>query len=67
MKARVLTRREKPVLTLLAEGHDVRFAARTLNITLSTCRSYVKSILAKLDARTQLQAVASARRMQLLA
>lgn len=67
LKAPLLTRREKQVLTLLADGRDVRTVARNLNLSLSTCRSYVKSILAKLDAHTQLQAVASARRMQLLA
>jgi DNA-binding NarL/FixJ family response regulator len=67
MAVPLLTRREKQVLTLLADGRDVRTTARSLNITISTCRGYVKSILAKLDARTQLQAVASARRMQLLA
>lgn len=67
MKAPVLTRRERQVLALLAEGRDVRTTARDLNIAPSTCRSYVKAILAKLDSRTQLQAVASARRLQLLA
>lgn len=63
----VLTRRERQVLTLLAEGSDVPTTARTLNIAQNTCRGYVKSILAKLGAHSQLQAVASARRLQLLA
>lgn len=67
VKVPVFTRRERQVLALLAEGRDVRTTARDLNIAPSTCRSYVKAILAKLDARTQLQAVASARRLQLLA
>jgi DNA-binding NarL/FixJ family response regulator len=67
IKVPLLTGRERQVLALLAEGRDVRTMARSLNITLNTCRGYVKSILSKLDAHTQLQAVASARRMQLLA
>jgi DNA-binding NarL/FixJ family response regulator len=66
-EAPALTRREMQVLVLLAEGCDVRTTARNLNITLNTCRGYVKSILSKLDSRTQLQAVASARKLQLLA
>lgn len=66
-KAPALTRREMQVLVLLAEGSDVRTTARNLDITVNTCRGYVKSILSKLDSRTQLQAVASARKLQLLA
>lgn len=66
-EAPALTRREMQVLALLAEGCDVRTTARNLNITVNTCRGYVKSILRKLDSRTQLQAVASARKLQLLA
>ncbi|NMR31955.1 LuxR C-terminal-related transcriptional regulator [Crystallibacter degradans] len=63
----MLTRRERQVLTFLAEGSDVPATDRKLNITQNTCRGYVKSILAKLGAHSQLQAVASARRLHLLA
>jgi DNA-binding NarL/FixJ family response regulator len=59
-----LRRRERQVLALLAEGCDARAAAKRLNVTLNTCRGYVKSVLSKLDAHTQLEAVA--RRMRLL-
>jgi len=52
-----LTRREHEVLTLLAGGRDVRSISQELDISLNTCRSYVKSLLAKLGAHSQLEAV----------
>ncbi len=61
-----LTQRERSVLRLMAEGYDVRSNARTLGISQNTCRGYVKSILAKLGAHTQLEAVVAARRLDLL-
>ena len=61
-----LTRRERAVLRLMAEGYDVRANASTLGISQNTCRGYVKSILAKLGAHTQLEAVVAARKLDLL-
>ncbi|MHA7154136.1 response regulator [Arthrobacter sp. TMN-50] len=61
-----LTQRELEVLSLMAAGSDVRANARTLGITENTCRGYVKSILAKLGAHSQLEAVAVAARLGLL-
>lgn len=61
-----LTQRERAVLQLMAEGHDVRFNAKTLGISQNTCRGYVKSILAKLGAHSQLEAVVAARKLDLL-
>jgi DNA-binding NarL/FixJ family response regulator len=55
-----LTRREHEVLQLLAEGLDTRGIARKLNISVNTCRGYIKSLLARLGAHSQLQAVAIA-------
>jgi len=55
-----LTKREHEVLQLLAEGLDTRGIARTLNISVNTCRGYIKSLLARLGAHSQLQAVAIA-------
>lgn len=52
-----LTPREHDVLTLLAAGRDVRAISKELAISVSTCRSYVKSLLAKLGAHSQLEAV----------
>lgn len=61
-----LTQRELEVLRLMAQGHSVSANARTLRITPNTCRGYVKTILAKLDAHSQLEAVAKATRLGLL-
>jgi DNA-binding NarL/FixJ family response regulator len=57
-----LTPREQEVLLLLAEGVDARTIARRLGISVNTCRGYVKSIFLKLDAHSQLEAVAIARK-----
>jgi DNA-binding NarL/FixJ family response regulator len=62
----VLTGRERTVLGLLDSGLDARAIARELSISLHTCRGYVKSILAKLDCHSQLEAVVAARRLGLL-
>ncbi|HRO30083.1 MULTISPECIES: response regulator [Micrococcaceae] len=61
-----LTARELDVLRLMAQGYDVTRNARTLGISTHTCRGYVKSILAKLDAHSQLEAVAAATRLGML-
>lgn len=61
-----LTQRERDVLTLLSGGWDVRGISRRLMISEVTCRGYVKTLLVKLDAHTQLQAVVTAGRLGLL-
>lgn len=61
-----LTQREHEVLSLLANGRSVRQIAEQLGITETTCRGYVKTILVKLDAHSQLQAVVAAWRLGLL-
>jgi DNA-binding NarL/FixJ family response regulator len=61
-----LTEREREVLQLLSRGLDPQAIARELRISLHTCRGHVKSILAKLDAHTQLQAVVKATRLGLI-
>jgi DNA-binding NarL/FixJ family response regulator len=61
-----LSPREQDVLELLADGSDVRSIAEELGISLNTCRGYVKSLLAKLNAHSQLEAVAVANRNGLL-
>lgn len=61
-----LTPRESEVLQLLGEGRAVRDIAATLRLSEETCRGYVKNVLAKLGARTQLQAVVVAWRTGLL-
>jgi DNA-binding NarL/FixJ family response regulator len=61
-----LTGREQEVLQLLADGLDARAAAKQLGISLHTCRGYIKSLLVKLEAHSQLQAVAVATRSGLV-
>jgi DNA-binding NarL/FixJ family response regulator len=65
--AGTLTGREHEVLRLMGQGMDVRTISRDLGISPHTCRGYVKSILAKLDAHSQLEAVMTAIRLGLLA
>lgn len=64
--APLLTARELSVLRLMATGNDVRTNAGILGISESTCRGHVKSILSKLHAHSQLEAVATATRRGLL-
>ncbi|MBM6398921.1 response regulator transcription factor [Phycicoccus sonneratiae] len=61
-----LTAREDEVLHLLAEGLDPGSIARRLGISRHTSRGYVAALLTKLDAHSQLEAVAVARRRGLL-
>lgn len=55
-----LTPREKEILALMAEGADNRAVAERLHISYATVRTHVRSILTKLGARSQLDAVAKA-------
>jgi DNA-binding NarL/FixJ family response regulator len=61
-----LTEREKEVLALLAAGLDPQTIARQLGIRVHTCRGYVRNILQKLGAHSQLEAVAIATQSELL-
>jgi DNA-binding NarL/FixJ family response regulator len=57
-----LTPREQEVLEGLAQGLDTRTIARRLGISQNTCRGYVKALMVKLDAHTQLEVVVTASR-----
>jgi DNA-binding NarL/FixJ family response regulator len=57
-----LTHREQEILALMIQGADNRTVARRLSISYATVRTHVRSILAKLGARSQLEAVAKATR-----
>lgn len=57
-----LTARELDVLRLLADGFDSTHAAQELSISVHTCRGYIKNVLRKLGAHSQLQAVLIAAR-----
>jgi len=61
-----LTRRELDVLRLMAAGKDVRSNSKVLAISENTCRGYVKAILAKLGAHSQLEAVVIATKLGLV-
>lgn len=55
-----LTRREHDVLRLLAAGSSNRDIAVRLKISYTTVRGYVRSVIEKLDAHSELEAVARA-------
>ena len=55
-----LTRRELQVLRLLATGLSNRDIALQLGVRYTTVRSYVRSLIEKLDAHSELEAVARA-------
>jgi DNA-binding NarL/FixJ family response regulator len=61
-----LTPREIEVLYLLAKGRDTPTIAAALYLSVHTVRGYVKEVLRKLGAHSQLEAVAMARRAGLL-
>jgi two-component system nitrate/nitrite response regulator NarL len=57
-----LTRREREALHLLAEGASTGEMTVRLGVSYNTVRNHVQRILAKLGARSKLEAVAIARR-----
>ncbi len=61
----LLTPREMEGLTYLGPGMPVPRIARSLGISLHTCRGYVKSLDAKLGVSTQLKAVIKAQQLGL--
>jgi DNA-binding NarL/FixJ family response regulator len=60
------TAREYEMLRLLARGMTSREIAAELFLSVNTVRSYVQSLLAKLDARNRIEAVAIARENRLI-
>jgi DNA-binding NarL/FixJ family response regulator len=61
-----LTARELEVLGLMGQGMAPDAIAHLLNIRVNTCRSYVKTIHARLGVRSQLEAVVEAHRLGLI-
>ena len=57
-----LTQREREVLALLIDGLSAEEIAETRYVALTTVRSQIRSVLRKLGVRSQLAAVARARR-----
>jgi DNA-binding NarL/FixJ family response regulator len=61
-----LTRRERQVLSLLAAGASTKNMVDTLFLSIHTVRNHIANILAKLQARSRLEAVAIATRLGIL-
>jgi DNA-binding NarL/FixJ family response regulator len=61
-----LTGREIDVLRLLADGHATSQMAEALHVSTHTVRTHIQHVLSKLDAHSQLQAVAFARQRNLI-
>lgn len=61
-----VTMRERDVLSLVALGRSNTAIADELGLTVSTVKSYMKSIMSKLDASTRHEAAVAARRAGLL-
>jgi DNA-binding NarL/FixJ family response regulator len=61
-----LTRRERQVLALLADGSDKDAIAVALAISPQTARTHVQNILAKLGLHSRLEAAAFARKHPIL-
>ena len=64
--AHYLTPREREVLTRLVRGESTASLARTMEITRSTARSHVQSVLTKLGVHSQREAVIAAARYGLV-
>lgn len=59
-----LTRREREVLSYLAEGVSRREVAERMQVSANTVRSHLQNLMIKLEVHTTLEAVALARRVQ---
>lgn len=57
-----LSPREKEIVARIARGQSTRQMSFAMNITVSTVRTYVKNVLAKLGAHSRLQLAALASR-----
>jgi PAS domain S-box-containing protein len=63
---RLLTARQQEVLQLLADGVPAKMIAAQLGIVEATVRNHIRAILLALDAHSQLEAIANARRLRLI-
>ena len=61
-----LTRRQREILQLLADGESTTFAARKLDLSEETVKTHTKNALARLGARNRTHAVAIGLREHLL-
>jgi PAS domain S-box-containing protein len=63
---RLLTPRQRQVLELLADGVPAKVIAARLGIAEATVRNHIRAILVELGTHSQLEAIAKARRLQLV-
>jgi two-component system nitrate/nitrite response regulator NarL len=61
-----LTRREREVLLLLADGRNVASIAYSLGISTATCRDHIKHLREKLHCQSAIEVVVTAFRLGLL-
>lgn len=61
-KTAQLTKREREILSLIADGHDNQAIARELVISPETARTHVQRVLTKLGVHSRLEAAAFVRR-----
>jgi len=61
-----LTRRQRQILQLLANGESTTFAARELDLGEETVKTHTKNVLSRLEARNRTHAVAIALRESLI-
>jgi DNA-binding NarL/FixJ family response regulator len=66
-RIKTLTQRERDVLRMLSDGHSNEEIGKALFISPETVRTHVRKAMAKLDADTRTQAVATAIRQSLIA
>jgi DNA-binding NarL/FixJ family response regulator len=64
--AGALTRRQRQILQLIADGHSTSIAANRLGLSTETVRTHTKAVLARLDARDRAHAVAIGLRSSLI-
>jgi DNA-binding CsgD family transcriptional regulator len=64
-RLRALSPREREVLALIEEGFGTEAVARQLSISTKTVKTHVQNLLAKLGARSRLEAAALSRRHRL--
>ena len=61
-----LTPRQQQVLGLLGDGVPAKVIATRLGLAEATVRNHIRAILAALETHSQLEAIAKARRLQLM-
>lgn len=66
VSAPVLTRREREILALLADGFGNKQIAARLGISTNTVKTHLELLFEKLDVSTRTEAVTAAARMGLL-